>query len=111
MLSTKHTIVGAAAIRDQTGNDQAIGLFTLVKLEAAQSFTIDANLAGRWAYHEIASGSPFTGPAGALPTWSTGSMIFHGTGSPFPGAGCAEADLTFADGSRRASLGGVGSFG
>jgi hypothetical protein len=109
MLPTKHTIVGAAAIRDQNGNDLAIGLFTLVKSEPAQTFSLDANFAGQWAYHEIASGSSFADVH--APTWSTGFMIVHGPGSPSPGAGCTEADLTFADGSRRSSLRGNGTFG
>jgi hypothetical protein len=102
MLATKHTIVGAATVRGQ------VGLFTFVKLEPTQKFTIDGDLAGGWGYHEINPAMAFLGRS---PTWTTGSIIFHGSGSPFPGAGCSEADLTFADGTRRASLAGNGSFG
>jgi hypothetical protein len=101
-LTTKFTIVGASTIRGQTG------LFTLVRLDAAQTFSLEQDVAndgdgdGQYNYHEITpsdvgNGSltppTFPGDAG----WSTGTITFHQAG------GCTEADLVRADGTIRAA--------
>jgi|SRR5688572_19877045 len=101
-LTTKFTIVGAAAIRDQ------LGLFTLVRLDAAQTFSLEQDVAndgdgdGQYTYHEITpsdvgngSPTPPTSPGDA--SWSSGTITFHQAG------GCTEADLERADGTIRAA--------
>jgi hypothetical protein len=110
-LTTKFTIVGASAIRDQAG------LFTLVRLDGAQTFSLNDDVAngddgnGNYAYHEITPSDTGTG-AFAPPdspgdaSWSTGSITFH------ENDGCTAADLTRADGTLRAQRSqGATSFG
>ena len=102
ILVNKYTIVGAATVLGD------VGLFTFVRLDGAQTFTLDDDLAGEWNYHEVTPVTDFTGvtPAQRIDNearWSTGSITFHGNGSP-TGAPpfCTSADLTFAGGTVRA---------
>jgi hypothetical protein len=110
-LTTKFTIVGASAIRGQ------LGLFTLVRLDATQTFSLNDDVAndgdgnGNYAYHEI---TPIDQGEGALSppaspgeaNWSSGSITFHAD------SGCTEADLMRADGTVRARRSdGLNSFG
>jgi hypothetical protein len=101
-LATKFTIVGASSIRGQTG------LFTLVRTDAAQTFSLNEDVAnddnqdGLYNYHEI---TPSDAGSGALTlplfpndaSWSSGTITFHQEG------GCTEADLVRADGTIRAA--------
>jgi hypothetical protein len=100
-LATKFTIVGAATVLGQAG------LFTFVKLDGGQTFSLDGDVAndgdgnGRYAYHEITPSDTATDPQfpRGFPgdaSWTTGDITFHG------GGGCTEADLVRADGSVRA---------
>jgi hypothetical protein len=110
-LTTKFTIVGASTILDQAG------LFTLVRLDGAQTFSLNEDVAndgdgnGNYTYHEITPSDAGTGaPAPPLvpgdASWSTGSITFH------QGGGCTEADLVRADGTIRAQRSdGLNSFG
>ena len=102
ILVTKHTLVGTAKVA--VGAD-AVGLFTLVKLEtgAAGTFTFAGDLAGDWNYHEITPSNHIarTTPGAAQDdaSWVRGTITFHGQ------SGCTEADLTLADGTVRAARG------
>jgi hypothetical protein len=101
-LATRFTIVGASTIRGQ------VGLFTLVRLDGAQTFSLNEDVAnddnqdGLYSYHEItpsdqgisAPVEPPSSPGDA--SWSTGTITFHQEG------GCTEADLLRADGTIRA---------
>jgi hypothetical protein len=108
ILVNKYTIVGAATVLGD------VGLFTFVRLDTVQTFTLDDDLAGDWNYHEVTPVTDFTGttPAQRIDNearWSTGSITFHDTasGNPF----CTEADLTFAGGTIRSQRTGPTSFG
>ena len=97
LLLTKHTIVGASTILGSPG------LFTFVKLEAGQPFTLSADLAGDWNYHEITPSNnviPKPPAAAGDATWVNGNITFHQL--PDAPNGCTEADLTLADGTVRA---------
>jgi hypothetical protein len=111
-LTTKFTIVGTATVLGQ------VGLFTFVRTDAAQTFSLDADVAndgdgdGDYTYHEITpsdQGSTAASPGDA--NWSTGTITFHGTATS--GSGCTEADLVRADGTVRARRedGNLTSFG
>jgi hypothetical protein len=103
-LTTRFTIVGASTVRGQAG------LFTLVRRDPAQTFTLDGDIAtdgtgdGQYSYHEITPSdagvdtlTPPLSPGDA--SWSSGKIVFHG--SP-PNFGCTEAELVRADGTIRA---------
>jgi hypothetical protein len=79
MLANKHTIVGAATVLGD------VGLFTLVKLEADQSFA-RADVAGDWNYHEVTTITPAVADEA---TWSSGTITFHLED------GCTDAALVF----------------
>jgi hypothetical protein len=97
LLVSKRTIVGASTILDNPG------LVTLVKLEAGQTFELNADVAGDWNYHEI---TPSNDQVDGDATWVRGSIRFH------ENDGCTAADLRLADGTVRASRppGDVNSF-
>jgi hypothetical protein len=98
-LANKFTIVGAASILGQ------VGLFTFVKTDAGQTFSLNedvANDAGNYTYHEIMPSDQ--GLSSAVPgdaNWSSGSITFHEdlVGNSL---GCTEADLVRADHTIRA---------
>jgi hypothetical protein len=97
LLASEFTLVGAATILDQ------VGLFTLVKLDATQTFTLQDDVAndgdgtGTYAYHELTpSDAELTAAVPGDANWSSGSITFHGD------SGCTEADLVRADGTVRA---------
>ena len=69
LLLTKHTIVGASTILSSPG------LFTFVKREPGQTFTIPANLAADWSYHELTPSNDIS-PLGDA-TWVKGTITFH----------------------------------
>lgn len=106
-LRSKFTIVGAASVLGR------VGLFTFVKTDATQTFSLNEDVAndadgnGNYAYHEITpsdQGSNAVSPGDA--NWSTGSITFH------ENDGCTAADLRRADGSIRAQRSdGATSFG
>jgi len=106
-LATRFTIVGAASVLGQ------VGLFTFVKTDAGQTFSLNEDVAndgdgtGNYAYHEITP-SDQGGSAVTLgdANWSAGSITVH------ENDGCTAADLRRADGSIRAQLSdGATSFG
>jgi hypothetical protein len=94
LLINRHTILGAAGVFGQ------VGLFTLVKDEAAQAFGF-ADIGGAtsldWSYSEL---TPSNGDAlslpGGIPAWVSGGITFHGPSDALPG--CTDADLTLSDG-------------
>jgi hypothetical protein len=106
-LATKFTIVGAASVLGQ------VGLFTFVRLDGAQTFSLNDDVAndgdgeGNYAYHEITpSDQGVTAAAPGEANWSTGSITFHAD------SGCTEADLLRADGTIRSQRSdGLNSFG
>jgi len=95
LLLSKHTIVGASTILGDPG------LFTLVKLEAGQTFSLNDDIAndgdgtGNYTYHEITPSNQGATTAGDA-SWTTGSVTFH------EDSGCTEADLDLSDGQVRA---------
>jgi len=103
-LASKFTIVGAASVLGR------VGLFTFVKTDAGQTFSLNEDVAndgdgtGHYAYHEITPSDQ--GPSVETPgdaNWSAGSITVH------ENDGCTAADLRRADGSIRAD--GATSFG
>jgi hypothetical protein len=107
LLATKFTILGTATVLDQ------VGLFTLVRTDADQTFSLNADVAtgadrdgdgvpdGTYGYHEITPVDQSSPTAPGDAGWSTGTITFHGNLDD-PTQGCTEADLTRADGSVRA---------
>jgi hypothetical protein len=102
ILGSKFTIVGAASVLDQAG------LFTFVKTDASQTFSLNDDVAndgdgtGNYTYHEITPSDQ--GLSSAVPgdaNWSSGSITFHEdlVGNSL---GCTEADLVRADDTIRA---------
>jgi hypothetical protein len=101
-LSSKFTIVGGATVLGQ------VGLFTFVKTDAGQTFSLNDDVAndgdgdGNYTYHEITpSDQGLTAASPGDANWSSGSITFHG--DPLNNSlGCTEADLVRADGTIRA---------
>jgi len=87
LLASRFTMVGAATVLDQ------VGLFTFVKRDDAQTFTLADDVAGDWDYHELTPSNDAVNGGDAA--WVNGSITFHGE-SP-----CTEADLDRSDGSVR----------
>src|SRR5262245_39225058 len=94
LLTTRHTIVGASDLFDQTG------LFTFAKRVEGQTFGI-ADIGGTdtldWNYHELTPSN-----AGSIPevaAWVNGGITFHGDAI---NPGCSVADLVLSDGTIRA---------
>lgn len=94
MLLSRHTIVGASTVLGEPG------LFTLVKVDPAQSFTLNDDLAGDWTYHEITPSHQLTPGTPGDATWVRGDITFHADN------GCTEANLALADGTPRAERNG-----
>jgi hypothetical protein len=91
LLANRFTLVGAANILGQ------VGLFTFVKQDDAQTFTIADDLGGDWNYHELTPSNNLSGNSTASDAaWITGSITFHAD------SGCTEADLVLSDGTVRA---------
>jgi hypothetical protein len=105
MLFSKHTIVGASTI---LGNP---GLFTLVRLESGQTFSLNGDVAndgdgtGNYTYHEITPSNQGAGTPNDA-SWTTGSIKFH-ENLVVTTFGCTEADLVLADGTIRAQQTGI----
>jgi hypothetical protein len=107
LLASRFTIAGASIVFDSPG------LFTLVKTDGGQTFSLNQDVAtdgdgnGNYTYHEITpvdQGVSAAEPGDA--NWSSGSITFHETD------GCTAADLVRADGTVRAQRSdGATSFG
>jgi hypothetical protein len=105
LLTTRHTIVGASDLFDQTG------LFTLAKRVEGQAFGI-ADIGGTdtldWNYHELTPSNQAVLEGAA---WVNGVITFHGDAI---NPGCSVADLVLSDGTiraRRTDGDGIRSFG
>ena len=97
LLLSRHAIVGVSTILANPG------FFTMVRREPGQPFTIPADLAADWHYHELTPSNavPPLPPASAGDaTWVKGTITFHQL--PDAPNGCSEADLLLADGTVRA---------
>ena len=105
LLLSKHTVVGASTVLGSPG------LFTLVKLESGQTFSLNGDVAddgdgtGNYTYHEITPSNQGAATANDA-SWTTGSIKFH-ENLVVTTFGCTEADLVLADGTIRAQQTGV----
>src|SRR5262245_58638244 len=97
LLLSRHAILGVSTILDHPG------FFTMVRREPGQPFTIPADLANDWHYHELTPSNaipPMAPAAAGDATWVKGTITFHQ--QPDAPNGCSEADLLLADGTVRA---------
>lgn len=97
LLLSRHAIVGVSTILANPG------FFTMVRREPGQPFTIPADLAADWHYHELTPSNavpPLPPAAAGDATWVKGTITFHQL--PDAPNGCSEADLLLADGTVRA---------
>jgi hypothetical protein len=101
LLDNRHTILGAAGLFGQ------VGLFTLSKLEPAQTFgltdiggntSVNPDATANWSYHELTPSNDLSAAAASADgaAWVTGVITFHGID------GCSQADLVLSDGTIRA---------
>ena len=107
LLATRHTIVGASDLFNQTG------LFTFAKRVEGQTFGI-ADIGGTdtldWNYHELTPSNARTAVVEGA-AWVNGVITFHGDAI---NPGCSVADLVLSDGTiraRRTDGDGITSFG